>query len=367
MVYKRSFFGLMNHLNGWLFKHRLHFFLWIVYIIYESVIIGLISGQFGGITNYLIHYSMNISLFYFHFALLNLIGFANKKFDYLKIFISVFFEICVYLFLLALLNHFFTVYNQGTGWNFLGIDKGFILKATYRSLFFIIFSTGYWAIKRFLKSRKDLEQKEKDSYRATIERDAIQKDLILSQNAYLRAQLSPHLIFNSLSFVHNRLIKVDDIAGEMILALSEMMRYAIDTNIKREWVFIHEELEQLENLVYIFNILHNNLLNFEFECDREARDVKIIPLVLITLMENMYKHGNLGDPKSVARFEIRLRNHKLFIITINKISGNSSKLSLGIGLENLSERLLKAYGQRAKLKWTKTDTFSLELEIENAD
>ncbi|WP_316827420.1 hypothetical protein [Pedobacter miscanthi] len=57
----------------------------------------------------------------------------------------------------------------------------------------------------------------------------------------------------------------------------------------------------------------------------------------------------------------------VFIYTTNKISGNASKLSLGIGLENLSERLQKAYGERAKLSWTKTDLSSLKLDIDNAE
>ncbi|RZJ46481.1 MAG: hypothetical protein EOO44_22755, partial [Flavobacterium sp.] len=172
---------IFNRADTFIGKYRLHFISWIVYIVYESVLTGIFVQQFGEFENYIVHYSLNISLFYCHIYAMRKINFNFQLFDFLRFIPVVVLEILFYIPVLALLNRMFTKYNQPSDGLYLGINHLFIAGSIYRSIFFIMVSTGYWFILRFFSERKKLEILAKKHLNEVIVRERAEKNLALSK------------------------------------------------------------------------------------------------------------------------------------------------------------------------------------------
>ncbi|WP_293785081.1 sensor histidine kinase [uncultured Pedobacter sp.] len=319
--------------------YRLHILIWAIYIAYEVVVTGLFAGVFGSLVNYIIHYLLNISLFYVNAKLISGINVHNGKINYLKYPLLFILEIMVYTLLLAVLNRAFTEYNQPVGKNLLGLDRKFLFGATYRSIFFIMVSSGYAFLIQFINEKKKSEILKINNLEDIIARRTAERNLVSAQNAYLRAQVNPHLFFNALSFVHRRIKKTDDIAGDMVISLADMMRYAVDSNPTQEFTKIKDELEHIRSLCDIFSKLSNDHFNLRMICEVDTMETSIPPLILVTIVENMYKHGNLSDPSDPGILKIYKDANLLRIECENRISGHKQSHSFGTGLKNLADRL----------------------------
>jgi two-component system LytT family sensor kinase len=320
---------------------------------YESGLTGIFAGRFGNMENYCVHYTLNISLFYFHFWMMK--KFSIKR-RYMLAFTLLFLgEIFLYILLLAILNHFFTDYNQATVDELFGIDYKFVASAVYRSIFFIIVSTGYWFLRQYLNERKKTEEIERDRLQLIVKKEIAEKNLLLAQNAYLRAQVNPHFLFNSLAFIYRRIRKSDKLAGEVITSLTSLMRYSIEISHDTEMVFLTEEINHVYDFVNILKILKLDDFNFETKLECDLKDVKVIPFLLLTLTENMYKHGDLSDSDNFGLLAISLEKGVLRIETKNQISHKKKFISLKTGLSNLQKRITDCYGMNAVIASIESD------------
>jgi sensor histidine kinase YesM len=354
---------MMKNIVDFYKQYRIHFILWAIYIAYESVLIGIFYGRFGKIENYITHFSLNISLFYLNIFILDKLE-MKKNEDYFKILLTSITEILVYIPLLALLNQWFTEYNQPTAASSLGIDHRFILGAIYRSLFFILVSTGFWFLKRFLKEKQISENIEKERLKAIIEKESIASKLILAQNAYMRSQINPHFLFNTINFVHDRIRNVDSQAGELLLSLTKMIRYTVGLDHGKSLSLLGSEIEQVENLINLFQIREGHTLSIHLDYNDAALEQGVLPLSLLTLSENVFKHGTLNDPSAPAVISVNCRDDKIVISTKNKVSGITHPLSSKIGLKNLENRIQQHYKEQATfLHYNQGDFFITNLEM----
>lgn len=353
----------MKQFLRFLKSYRTHFILWSIYITYECLLIGVFYDLFGKLENYVTHFCLNVSLFYINLWLLDRLK-INRSQAYFKILLISVLEILIYIPLLALLNHFFTEYNQPTTSSQFGIDHRFVFGAIYRSLFFILMSTGFWFLKSFLMEKQISEHLEKERLKAIIERETIKTDLVQAKNAYMRSQINPHFLFNTMSFVQSRVYKTDAEAGELLLLLAQMMRYTISLDQKETFSSLSTEIEQVENLITLFQIKENYCLSVHFDYNDAALRQKILPLTLLTLCENLFKHGVLNDPACPAIISVNCNSNKIVITTENKIAPVSNPLSSKTGLKNLEERLKQHYDEDAILLYTKKGMlFIAKLEI----
>ena len=353
---------MITKLWSWIRNNRLHFILWLIFVTYESLLIGIFSGVFGRFENYLVHYSLNIFLFYFHIMIMDKLKFIHPG-DYLKVVLLAASEILVYIPLLAILNRFFTSYNQPDPENILGINHRFVLGAVYRSLYFIFIATGFWFLKRYLKERQLTQDLEKNRLKEIIDREKIEKQLALAQNAYIKSQINPHFLFNTLSFIHKRIRKTDPASGDLIVGLSEMMRYAVDIDYDEEFTLLSKEIAQAENLINLFQIKQDFKLSIHFDYGELDPDQKIVPLALLTLVENVFKHGVLDDDSAPAKISIRSSSKVLVIETENKASKAPSSLSLHTGLKNLESRMRLVYGNSFSLLIDRNELFKVRLTV----
>ncbi|WP_316748431.1 sensor histidine kinase [Pedobacter gandavensis] len=237
------------------------------------------------------------------------------------------------------------------------------LSTSYRGVYFILFASAYYYILRYFEERKRAEEKEKERLLVIIENQRIHADLIKSQHAHLKAQINPHFLFNILNFIYTSTRKTAPDAAEAILALSEMMRYSIEEARKANTPLIGE-LEQVENLIKLHKIKSHKQLYISLEYDAEVEEVEIIPLLMMTLAENMFKHGDLLQEAHPAYLRLTYREGLLEVETNNLISKNQMHPSHHIGLDNVKKRLKAAYGTHATLQTAVVEEhFIVSMEI----
>jgi two-component system LytT family sensor kinase len=197
------------------------------------------------------------------------------------------------------------------------------------------------------------------------ERIMLEKDKTEAELKALKHQINPHFLFNSLSFIYGKVIKLDKETADSILMLANIMRYALGKNTRIDGtVNIMDELEHLKNVIEINQRRHNHQLNICYDEQIDDQSTSIVPLVLITLVENAFKHGDLHDPAHPLRIRINTCVDELTFDISNKKGKGLKELSNGIGLHNIGQQLNLTYGNRSEFFIDEDEThFNVSLKI----
>lgn len=209
---------------------------------------------------------------------------------------------------------------------------------------------------RKAKQAKELEIRQLESEKSVLELEA----------AYMQAQINPHLLFNTLNYLNYQVKPLSDRASTAILLLSDIMHYALRDVRAGQMVRLEEELEQVKNYLELIRLRNEDKLQLKFEAivSDEIMQLKIPPLVLITCLENMLKHGDLHDGKYPALLEIHSQEGKLLVTAINPKKQLPYSVGHGIGLQNMKKRLDMAFPGNYTLTINETTTtFELNLTI----
>ena len=125
------------------------------------------------------------------------------------------------------------------------------------------------------------------------------------------------------------------------------MRYALsEGNAKDGKAPLADEIEHVRNVIKINQLRFSNNLKVNFEVNGVLNGATIIPFVLITLVENAFKHGDLKSPEAPIDIKISKEGNKLYFYCKNKKKTGPKELSTGIGLDNIKKRLDLAYGNK---------------------
>lgn len=188
-----------------------------------------------------------------------------------------------------------------------------------------------------------------------------------SELKVLRAQVNPHFLFNSLNTIYNEALKKSDKAPNMILKLSDLLRYVLD-KMEKDLVPLKEELAYLQNYVDMQLVRLNNPEKVTFTVKGESGSMKIAPLLLINFVENAFKHADLHSKDGFVTIQIHLKNRTLELTSKNKIrdrSGEVDKDSNGMGIENARRRLELSYPNKHTLNITNdSQLYSIHLSME---
>lgn len=188
-----------------------------------------------------------------------------------------------------------------------------------------------------------------------------EKQREIAEANYLRSQINQHFLFNALNSIYVLSYKNDQKLPDQILRLSNILRYVVDQS-KEALVPLSKELDLIENYLEIQRVRLPHNFKISFTRELEGEDMHMIPVVLITLVENCFKHGDL-----TTSGEIRVKAHQskgtLLFETFNKIEEQKPQKE-GDGLLLTQKRLKNEYGEKAELFIQKTDsTFSAKLSI----
>lgn len=168
---------------------------------------------------------------------------------------------------------------------------------------------------------------------------------------FLKAQINPHFLHNTLNFLYAKSLPYSSELSEGILTLSEIMRYALsEGNIKDGKTLLKDEIEHVRNVIKINQLRFSNNLNVHFEVNGVINGATIIPFVLITIVENAFKHGDLKSPEHPIEIKLNVDNHVICFYCRNRKKTGPKELSTGLGLDNIKKRLDLAYGRNYSLK-----------------
>lgn len=196
----------------------------------------------------------------------------------------------------------------------------------------------------------------------------LQNELAESSHQILKAQINPHFMFNVLNHVNVLIRKEPDLASSLLVQYTNILRYQL-YNGEKEAVSIKQEIEFLKDFIEIEKVRWKNNLEVKCSWDVENDNTTLSPLLLITFVENAFKHVSRSKTeKGYVRIDLKQRNGKLTLFVENSKYADTppieKKEASGIGLENIKKRLEILYPNRYDLHISETDTtYSTSLSI----
>jgi LytS/YehU family sensor histidine kinase len=224
------------------------------------------------------------------------------------------------------------------------IDIFFLLTSLLMVVFFGV------AIKMLLHWRTSKEEYQK------LMRDKVEAEL-----KFLKIQLNPHFLFNTLNNLYYLTTEKSDKAPQAILQLSEMLDYVMHSS-KSVFVPLEKELKQVENYIALELLRYEDRVNITTKLSGDLNKYEIGPMILITLIENAFKHGVMPIAgKAWIKLIVEEQESGLMILISNSASGTNP--GNGIGLENLRSQLHHLYkdGYQLNVENTKSNEFSVNL------
>ena len=179
----------------------------------------------------------------------------------------------------------------------------------------------------------------------------------------LKSQLSPHFLFNTLNSIYALIDICPQKAKQTTHDLSHMLRYILYETSST--VKLQTELNFIKNYIDLMKVRLGDKVQLNINIDEgNSNNSKIAPLIFISIVENVFKHGNTGNTSHHMDISITANDGIVTCHTFNYYNANSQSSKKGIGLNNLKRRLDLIYKENAKLDINKTDnTFMVDLSI----
>lgn len=183
----------------------------------------------------------------------------------------------------------------------------------------------------------------------------------------LQAQINPHFLFNSLNMIYGEAMRKTEKAPEMILKLSDILRYVVD-NMNRTEVLLSDEIEYIRKFIDLQKERLSNPDRVIFSSSGDHESLKISPLILITFIENAFKHGSVSGLNERIEIAVSVEEKVLTLKVqnaINNIEVVNESASTGQGLNNTRMRLDMVYKDKYNLVVNNNDSlFKSELTID---
>ncbi|WP_375416683.1 sensor histidine kinase [uncultured Hymenobacter sp.] len=211
----------------------------------------------------------------------------------------------------------------------------------YRGTFFLLVSAGYWFASHALNLER--QQRRQEQQLLTAQNSLMEADL-----AFLKSQINPHFLFNSLNFLYAQVYPHSAAAAKATLLLSDTMRYALQES-RGGKVMLEHEVQHLRNYIALHQLRFNNQLQVRFEIAGNVHFLMILPLVLITFVENCFKHGELTDAAHPVLIRLAVEHGQLRFQTHNRKRLGPKEISTSIGLANTERRLALVYPARYRV------------------
>jgi two-component system, LytTR family, sensor histidine kinase AlgZ len=229
----------------------------------------------------------------------------------------------------------------------------FIVQIVAVTLFIVIFV----GMLRFAVDWFELEGKRKE----------LENEKLLSELNFLKAQINPHFLFNTLNNLYYLAYTKSENTTEVIAKLSQMMRYMIyESNHAK--VPLQKEIEYMESYISLERLRLNDQIPIKFEVKGNVENVWITPLIFITFLENSFKHGvSNNNPDAWVNISIELKDGLCIYRVENSKPAEaiSTNEKSGIGLRNVQRRLELSYPGKHELTIEDSkDRYLVKLNIE---
>lgn len=229
----------------------------------------------------------------------------------------------------------------------------FAFNVIINTFFLVVFVS----LLKFVEDWFELEAKKKE----------FENEQLTSELRFLKAQINPHFLFNTLNNLYYLAFNQSPNTTEVIAKLSQMMRYMLyESNHPR--VPLEKEIEYIQNYISLEKLRFDESVPISFEVRGKTAGVTIVPLVLITFLENAFKHGVSSSAsnawiKATLNVEEGVCHYKVANSKINE-SGKTIKEKSGIGLKNVKRRLDLSYTENYQLAVQENEnSYSVDLKL----
>lgn len=200
----------------------------------------------------------------------------------------------------------------------------------------------------------------------TVKKERLEKQAVLSELHYLKSQINPHFLFNTLNNIHTLVYTQASTAPEAVMRLSSLMRYMIyESNALA--VPLSVELEYLQDYISLQQLRYKLSPVVDFQTEGNVASCQVAPLLFIHLLENAYKHSPAKLEPGSIKVKVTVTENDLFFRCQNPIAGkrdHSLEEPGGIGLTNVQKRLQLLYPRQHQLQINRNDDlFTVELTI----
>jgi LytS/YehU family sensor histidine kinase len=338
-----------------IFRHRvfvLHVSFWILYFSYRLYDITEYLGLKKAVIYTAVPMTFNILASYIHYIFFLPILFKDKKWGKYFLLLLILLGVVISLRIFTE-NKIFAILTTNEEY-FKTIKLTRIISTVWDTLSFLVF-TG---MIRFVLDWFELENKRKQ-----LENEKLNAEL-----NYLKSQINPHFLFNTLHNLNSLVYAGARNANEVIIKLSNIMRYMIYESSK-ERVMLSSEIDYMNDYIHLESIRLNNAFRLDFKIEGPVEQVQLAPLMLITFLENAFKHG-VSDQEADCWIDVRLTvNEKQlhYHVSNKKINVKQNKLKSGFGLDNVKKRLELSYPDKYTLLVSDLeDSYSIDLTIQLA-
>ncbi|CAN5134275.1 sensor histidine kinase [soil metagenome] len=240
------------------------------------------------------------------------------------------------------------------------LTNHFSLDTLWIGLQYLLFSYGYWFATHTIRLEREKRQLQMDLFAS--ERSKLQAEL-----GFLRNQLNPHFLFNTFNFLYAESLSCSPKLADSIMSLTVMMRSVAELG-RDSLVPLSQELEYMRHYLKIQQYRFDERMNLIFTVTNEdfAPTIKVPPLLFISLIENVFKYGDLSTADDPAQLTFQLEDGLVQFVCRNrkKDLAGRKELSTGIGLANIRQQLQQQYPATHQLTINDTSAhFSLELTI----
>ncbi len=192
-----------------------------------------------------------------------------------------------------------------------------------------------------------------------------EREKMNAELSYLKAQINPHFLFNTLNSIYSLAIMKSDETPTAVVKLSGMMRYVL-SEATTDFVSLEKEIVYIKNYIDLQKIRFGESISLDFSINGTTNGKQIAPLILISFIENAFKHGINAEEDSVIKIKIDITAEELFLNVFNKKVAVhiSEENKSGLGVENTRNRLELLYPKRHKLSIYDTEEkYLVELSI----
>lgn len=207
-----------------------------------------------------------------------------------------------------------------------------------------------------------------DWFENTRIRRELEKQNLISELAFLKSQINPHFLFNTLNNIHTLAYKKADGAPEAIMKLSELMRYMIYES-DMQFVPLAKEIQHLHSFIDLQELRFKTKGIVKLEVSGDASQRSMAPLLLLPFIENAFKHGHQLNREGAITARLSIGKNLVYEVE-NEVPNPDRQLEKdkegGIGLENIKRRLTLIYPGRHTFKVDESSShFKVSLSIKD--
>lgn len=216
----------------------------------------------------------------------------------------------------------------------------------WQTLVPLIFFSFVWILYRYLDQQEEVEK---------IKQEHTEMEL-----KFLKSQINPHVLFNNLNTIYSYSIEKPTETPELILMLSDNLKHVLyESNSKT--ISLEKELQFLDNYIKFQKIRTEGVKTIAYSVERDMGHYQIAPLLLVTIIENAFKHSVLH---SEIKIQIHINKGTLECTCINEYDKErTSANDFRIGLQNLEKRLELLYKDKHHFEIKRNDVFKVYLKL----